>query len=109
MPYFMKMEQEAVEYGYPMMRSMVTEFEDDIVCRTLDSQYMLGEKLLVAPIFNQEGVATFYLPAGFRWYNILTEEILEGGKYYEQKYDYMTMPLFLKEGEELQKRKKKKN
>ncbi len=101
MPYFMKMEKEAIEHGYPMMRSMITEFEDDIVCRTLDCQYMLGDKLLVAPIFNQEGLATFYLPAGFRWYNILTEEILEGGKYYEQKYDYMTMPLFLKEGEVL--------
>ena len=27
-------------------------------------RYMLGEKLLVAPVFSEDGVASYYLPQG---------------------------------------------
>lgn len=101
MPYFRTMENEAIEYGYPVMRAMVTEFQADLVTRNLDMQYMLGDKLLVAPIFNNQGIANFYLPRGYRWYNILDNSIEDGGQYIEKNYDYFNMPLFLKEGEAL--------
>ena len=40
-------------------------------CRYLDTQYMLGSALLVAPIFSATGEVTYYLPAG-EWRNLLT-------------------------------------
>lgn len=54
---------------------------------------MLGDKLLVAPIMNAEGIGEYYLPAG-EWVNITTNEERTGGKWYKEHYDYLTMPLF---------------
>ena len=82
--------------GVPMMRSMVLEFENDPVCQYLDRQYMLGDSLLVAPIFNDRGEAYYYLPEG-TWTNYLTGEIVEGGVWRKEHHDYMSIPLWARE------------
>ena len=41
---------------------------------------MLGDALLVAPIFSPDGVVDYYLPAG-RWTNFLTGQVIEGGRW----------------------------
>ena len=64
MPYLYAKAVEAHEDGTPVMRPMVFEFEDDPACQTLDMQYMLGESLLTAPIFSEDGSAAWYLPEG---------------------------------------------
>src|SRR5699024_6047359 len=92
MPYFMKESVYTHQTGVPMMRSMVLEFPEDLSTHTLDRQYMLGNDLLVAPIFNEEGTADFYVPKG-RWTNYLTNEVLEGEQWYHQQYDYLHLPL----------------
>lgn len=61
-PYLLKMAQETHETGVPMMRAMVLEFPDDPTCEDIDTQYMLGDDLLVAPVFREDGVARFYVP-----------------------------------------------
>ena len=78
------------------MRSMVLEFTEDRNCAYLDKQYMLGDNLLVAPIFNDQSKGIFYLPKG-TWTDFLTGEVLEGGEWYEKEYDYLHLPLFAKE------------
>ncbi len=40
-----------------MLRAMLLEFPEDPACETLDRQYMLGESLLVAPVFSQDAAA----------------------------------------------------
>src|SRR5690606_18749881 len=64
MPYLYESAYQTSENGYPMMRAMVMEFPDDPACRYLDTQYMLGDCLLVAPIFSASGDVTYYLPEG---------------------------------------------
>ena len=96
MPYLFRMAVIAHEKGTPLMRPMPFEFPDDPGCRYLDLQYMLGESLLVSPIFNDESKGEFYLPQGM-WKNLLDDEILEGGRWYIKKYDYMNLPLFVRE------------
>ena len=98
MPYIYTLTAEAEEKGTPLMRPMFFEFPEDPGCRHLDLQYMLGDSLLVAPIFNPEGIGEFYLPEGSRWTNYLDGEELEGGRWYRRKYDYFHMPLFVKNG-----------
>lgn len=78
-----------------MMRSMVMEFTDDPACKYLDTQYMLGDALLVAPIFNDVGDVTYYLPEG-RWTNFITGEEVSGGKYAAENHDYFSLPLMVK-------------
>ena len=82
--------------GVPMMRSMVLEFENDPVCQYLDRQYILGDSLLVAPIFNDRGEAHYYLPEG-TWTNYLTGETVEGGVWRKEHHDYMSIPLWARE------------
>ena len=41
---------QAAEAGMPVMRAMPLEFAGDPACDTLERQYMLGERLLVAPV-----------------------------------------------------------
>lgn len=96
MPYLYRNAVETHLTGIPMMRAMVLEYTDDPACRYLDRQYMFGDSLLVAPIFNEEGIAEYYLPQG-TWTNLLSGKIVEGGGYYTEYYDYMSIPCFVKE------------
>lgn len=94
MPYLFRNAVETHETGVPMMRAMVVDFGCDPATLPLDRQYMLGDNLLVAPVFNEEGISSFYLPDCGDWIDIQTNEKLAGGKWYEKKYDYFGMPLF---------------
>ena len=78
------------------MRSMVMEFTRDYNCHYLERQYMFGDSLLVAPIFNEEGIGRYYLPEGI-WTDYFTGERLAGGRWYEKTYDYLSIPMFARE------------
>ena len=97
MPYLFRNSIETAKTGVPMMRSMVLEFTEDRNCAYLDKQYMFGDSLLVAPIFNKESRAIYYLPEG-TWTHYLTGEVKEGGRWYEEPCDYLNIPVFAKEG-----------
>ena len=96
LPYLYSAAYETSRTGVPMVRSMAMEFEGDYNCRYLDKQYILGDSLLVAPIFNEEGLARYYLPAG-TWVNFLTGEAVSGGIWREETHDYFSLPLWVKE------------
>jgi len=96
MPYLYAQALKASNEGIPMMRPMVLEFPEDLTCATLDRQYMLGDSLLVAPIFQEDGKVSYYLPAG-RWTNYLNGDKREGGRWYIEKFDYFTLPLMVRE------------
>lgn len=95
MPYILKMAKIVHNEGIPMMRPMMMEFPDDPSCEYLDRQYMLGDSILVAPIFNSEGVADFYLPQG-SWVSLITGEKVEGGSWRSEKHGYLSLPLYLR-------------
>lgn len=98
MPYIMGLAKYAHETGIPVMRPMHMQFPEDDNCAYLDRQYMLGDKILVAPVFSEDGHQNFYLPEG-KWVHLLTGEIAEGGKWHEGVYDYFSLPLYVREGE----------
>lgn len=96
MPYLYRNAIYASQTGIPMMRSMVLEFTADRNCSYLDKQYMMGDSLLVAPVFNDESIAEYYLPAG-TWTNYFTGKKYTGGCWYSDKCGYLEIPLFVKE------------
>jgi alpha-D-xyloside xylohydrolase len=74
---------------------MVMEYTDDAACAYLERQYMLGESIVVAPIFNQNGSSEIYLPEG-TFTHLLTNETIRGGRYIRRTYDYFSLPLWVR-------------
>ncbi|MDC7125186.1 MAG: alpha-xylosidase [Spirochaetales bacterium] len=97
MPYLFRMALLASTDGIPVMRPMMFEFPDDPGCYYLDRQYMIGDSVLVSPVFNKEGLSEFYLPPG-RWTELTGTRTIVGPVWIREKYDFMSMPLFVKEG-----------
>lgn len=95
MPYLFDAARQAHTSGIPMMRPMLLEFPDDPASDTLDRQYMLGESLLVAPVFSDEGTVDYYLPSG-RWTNFLSGDVVEGGRWLREQHGYLSLPLLVR-------------
>ena len=100
LPYLKELEEEAVTKGIPLLRPMHMEFPEDPACEYLDKQYMLGGRLLVAPVFSPDGQQNYYLPKG-KWQHLLSRELVEGGCWKTGKYDYFSLPLYVREGDPL--------
>ena len=96
MPYLYKTAIETSITGVPTMRSMVLEYTEDRTCHYVDKQYMLGDNLLVAPIFNDQSMAEYYLPKG-TWTDFFTGEEKEGCGWITEKHGYLSIPLMVKE------------
>jgi alpha-D-xyloside xylohydrolase len=95
-PYLFAAAHDAHERGWPVMRAMVLEYPSDPACLYLDRQYMLGDALLVAPVFSENGVVDYYLPKG-RWTSLLENRVVEGGQWRRERLDFFNLPLFVRE------------
>ena len=97
MPYLYGAAVEAYEHGTPMMRPMMLEFPDDPACDTLDRQYMMGESLLVAPVFHADSHVDYYLPDG-QWTSLLDGRKVQGGHWQRETHDFLSLPLMVRPG-----------
>ncbi len=95
MPYLFQAAREAQVAGVPVMRAMVLEFPDDPGAEALDRQYMLGESLLVAPVFSFTNEARYYLPAG-RWTDWFTDRVVTGPDWFTETHGFQSLPLFVR-------------
>lgn len=98
MPYINEARSDAEKSGLPAMRPMVLEFQDDPVCAFLDRQYMLGEKILVAPVFDPDGIVEFYMPKG-TWVSVdgSDKRVVTTGRFFKEKRGYLEMPIYIRE------------
>ena len=74
-----------------MMRAMMMEFPDDPACDYLDRQYMLGDNVMVAPVFTEAGDVQFYLPEG-RWTHLWHNDELDGSRWHKQQHIFLSLP-----------------
>ena len=98
MPYLYAKAIEATETGVPVMRAMVLEHPQDPACAPLDRQYQLGEALLVAPVFTDDGAVDFYLPGAGTWTHLLTGEKRAAGRWYRETHGFLSLPLYVAPG-----------
>ncbi|MGI6017312.1 MAG: alpha-xylosidase [Marvinbryantia sp.] len=96
MPYIYAKSIEAHRDGTPVMRPMIFEFGQEPGISYLDTQYMFGDALLVAPVLREDSMAEYYLPEGC-WTHLLSGDVKEGGRWYRDTYDYFSLPLFVRE------------
>jgi alpha-D-xyloside xylohydrolase len=99
MPYLYQAGLEASRTGMPVMRPMPLAFPGDRGAAHVDTQYMLGADLLVAPVLRPGGVVEVYLPAG-RWTNWSTGEVVDAGQglWRTEVHDVLSLPLYVREG-----------
>lgn len=97
MPYLAQAGRVAHEEGLPVMRPMVLEFPDDRGAATVDTQYMLGERLLVAPVFTASGEVDVYVPEG-TWTSFLTGEQVTGPRWVRERHGFDSVPLYVRPG-----------
>ncbi len=95
MPYLYAQAIRSHEEGRPVLRPMFMDFSEDHGCDICDKQYMLGDSLLVAPVFKESGEVDYYLPKG-KWINLLSREVVEGGCWNKETFDYFGLPLMVR-------------
>lgn len=98
MPYIYNQYFTCHKQGLPVFRPMIMEFPHDENTINMYSQFMFGDKILIAPVL-YEGMRekTVYLPEG-EWYNYFTHEKYQGGRYYNIQMPLDDIGVFVKGG-----------
>ncbi|KAJ9653974.1 31 glycoside hydrolase [Neophaeococcomyces mojaviensis] len=110
-PYLLTQAVQAHETGISILRPLFVNFgEYDHNVWNIDTQYMLGDDLLVAPVFSEDGEVTFYVPKtksgptskeekGSVWRSWFDhKKTYVEGQWYTETHDFNTLPLLTRPG-----------
>ncbi|MCG2801962.1 MAG: alpha-xylosidase [Cellulomonas sp.] len=97
MPYLVRVADEAHTDGTPVLRHMLLEFGDDRSALAAENQYMLGDSLLVAPVFDADGEVDVYVPEG-TWTSLLDGSTLTGPRWVHQVHATDSLPVLVRPG-----------
>lgn len=97
MPYLRTHALDVTSSGLPLMRHMILEFPHELGVRHVDTQYMFGPDLLVAPVFRADGAVDFYLPTE-GWTNILDGTRHRRRGWQHETHDHDSLPLLARDG-----------
>jgi alpha-D-xyloside xylohydrolase len=82
--------------GLPAFRALLMDYPDDPALQHVDDEYMMGDRLLVAPIFAGESQRTVVLPAG-EWRDFWTGEAIKSRTLTVPSTN-RNIPVYVKEG-----------
>lgn len=102
-PYLRRLSEDAHRTGAPVMRPLFFGFPEDEHAWEVDDQFLLGPDVLVAPVY-EAGARTrrVYLPSGARWLDPATGRVLEGGTTHDAEAPLEHIPVFVREGAEVE-------
>lgn len=95
LPYLYSMAYKSSKESIPMIRPLLLEFQEDRNVMNIGLEYMLGESLLVAPVFDQDEF-NLYLPQG-SWADFFTGELIEGGNWIQRNLTISEIPVYMRE------------
>ncbi len=97
-PYFYTLVREAAERGWPVARHMMLHYPGDPEARQQDYQFLLGDRVLVAPVL-ERGARTreVYLPEG-EWALWWTGEVFTGPGRHTVPAGLGEIPMFVRSG-----------
>jgi alpha-D-xyloside xylohydrolase len=82
MPYIYAQAVRSSAEGHPMLRTLFFEFPEDPTSWLIEDQYLLGEALLVAPLFEDGAKGRqVYVPPG-TWIDYQTGRVYEGARWH---------------------------
>ncbi|AFK85786.1 MULTISPECIES: glycoside hydrolase family 31 protein [Thermoanaerobacterium] len=98
LPYIYDLFYIASQKGYPVMRPLVFEYQNDENTHNIYDEFMLGDNMLIAPIYlPSKTIRDVYLPKGI-WYDYWNGNEFKGEKHYLIEAPIDIIPLFVKEG-----------
>lgn len=83
--------------GTPPFRALVLDFPQDKRLRTVDDQYMIGDRMMVAPLFAGEPERKVVIPEG-TWHDFWTGEAIAGGAERTVPASSERIPVYVKTG-----------
>lgn len=99
-PELVALAREAGESGAPLVRHLVLAYPDDRQSRTTHDEYLLGDRLLVAPITSAGATSRkVYFPPGSAWFHVFTGARFEGGTASEVEAPIGTPAVFAKDAD----------
>ncbi|HVM07251.1 MAG TPA: TIM-barrel domain-containing protein [Acidimicrobiales bacterium] len=101
LPYLWAEAEKSAAASVPLARALVVDFQDDPTTWAIGDQWMLGDALLVAPVFSPDDRRRVYLPAG-TWTDWWTGEEIAGGRWLSVDVPIDRVPLFVKLGHEVE-------
>lgn len=93
-----------------MMRSLLFDYQDDPVVKTILDEFLFGRNILVCPVTEamyfepgntpilRKKTRNCYLPKGVDWFDYWTGTKYQGGQYVEAEASIDKIPLFVKAG-----------
>lgn len=83
--------------GTPPFRPLIMDYPADKKLRDISDQFMVGESLMAAPLYQNGNTRKVYFPEG-TWFDFNSNEKYEGGQEYEVTTRFDQLPLFVKAG-----------
>jgi alpha-D-xyloside xylohydrolase len=98
LPYIYSTAVQAAQTGLPVVRALVLKYPNDPNVRHLDSEYLFGDHLLVAPVLERGARRRLlYLPVG-EWVDYWSRETYEGPGWLNYPAPLEILPLFVRHG-----------
>jgi alpha-D-xyloside xylohydrolase len=82
-------------HGTPPFRALVIDYPQDANTWTIDDQYMMGDRVMVAPVVAGQTQRSIYLPPG-NWYDFWTGAEFNGGTRIVYDVPLTIIPIFVK-------------
>jgi alpha-glucosidase len=96
-PYIYTFAAQTASTGAPIIRPLFLEFPSDEKTINLKDEWLLGSRILAAPVLNEGGKRDVYLPAG-GWYDFNTNEAVSGGQILHVTASLDTIPAYVRAG-----------
>lgn len=96
-PYLYSYANETANTGAPIMRPLFLEFPNDSKALNLEDEWLVGRRLLAAPVLSQGGARDIYLPIG-SWYDFNTGAHVNGGESKHIQVPLDTIPAYVRAG-----------
>jgi alpha-D-xyloside xylohydrolase len=96
-PYLRGAFAEYARNGTPPFRALIMDHPDDESLLAVDDEYMMGDRLLVAPLFAGEDDRKVVLPKG-EWHDFWSGQVFQGGRTYTVPASHENVPVFVRAG-----------
>jgi len=96
-PYLLAAFQRYAKDGTPPFRALILDYPEDKNLQTIDDAYMMGDRMLVAPLFAGEAARKIVLPQG-KWHDFWTGELVRSDSTFEVSASTDKIPVFVKSG-----------